>query len=292
MTRVALWAAVAVMVTAALTPIQSAQEAAQVFRTSTDVIWVNVAVRAGSSAVPGLTTADFELLDNGVAQKIEAVAIEEVPVDLTLVLDTSGSTVAVINRFKTEAEQIAAMLRPRDRVRLLSVSTQIQEVFGWTPAGERLRVETLQAGGATPIHDALLLSLSRAPVEGRRELIVAFTDGFDTLSIVRPSALVEAATRSDAVLHVVLADPTGALPPTLRSLRAAAEVSGGDLHGPNYGDATEAFKRVFDDFRQSYVLRYTLMGVDRKGWHNVTVNLTKPVQKRYTLRARRGYFGG
>ena len=292
MMRASALAAVVAVVTVGLTPTQSVEQSAQIFKASTDVIWVNVAVRAGSNAVPGLTTSDFELLDNGVRQNIEAVAIEEVPVDLTLVLDTSGSTVSIINRFKTEAEQIAAMLRPRDRVRLVSVSTEIKEVFPMTPAGERLKVDALQAGGATPIHDALLLCLARAPVEGRRELVVAFTDGFDTLSIVAPSTLVEAATRSDAVLHVVLADPTGALPPTLRSLRAAAEVSGGELHGPGYGDAAEAFKRVFDDFRQSYVLRYTLTGVDRTGWHNVTVNLTKPVHKRYTLRARRGYFGG
>ncbi len=276
----------------ALIVLASAPGSAQVFRTSTDVVSVNVTVRAGRSPVRGLTSADFELLDNGVRQTIDAISIEEIPIDLTLVLDTSGSTAAVIDRFKAGAHGLSAMLRPRDRVRLISVSTMVVEIFGLTPAGLPLPVEGLQARGTTSLHDALLLSLARPSPEGRRQLVIAFTDGFDTTSILPGQGLVAAASRSDAALHIVLAGGVG-LPPTMRSLRAAAEVSGGELYTrAEFADVTEAFRSVFDDFRQSYVLQYTLAGVDRRGWHDLTVNLTKALGRRYTLRSRRGYFGG
>src|SRR6266704_3614947 len=39
------------------------------FRTTTDVVTVDVAVRSGGSSVPGLTAADFALFDNGVRQR-------------------------------------------------------------------------------------------------------------------------------------------------------------------------------------------------------------------------------
>jgi hypothetical protein len=52
----------------------------------------------------------------------------------------------------------------------------------------------------------------------------------------------------------------------------------------------KTFKRVLDDFRQSYVLRYSPAGVVSRGWHRVRVEV--PAQPSYTIRARSGYFGG
>lgn len=265
----------------------------QVFRATTDSVSVDVAVRHGSKPIKGLTSADFELMDNGVRQSIDAMSIEAVPIDLTLLLDASSSTAPVIDRFKANAEKIAAMLRSGDRVRLVAFSTEVTEVFPLTAAGERLPVGRLVSHGATSLHDALLLSLVRGPTDGHRQLVVAFSDGIDTTSVVGPSTLASIASRSDSVLHLVLSGYPGSLPATAGSLRAAAEATGGTLHDPGeFRDAVEAFQRLFEDFRQSYVLRYTLSGVDRQGWHDISVRVTAAVGHRYSVRARRGYFGG
>ena len=50
------------------------------------------------------------------------------------------------------------------------------------------------------------------------------------------------------------------------------------------------FKKVFDDFRTSYVLRYTPTGVEPGRWHDLKVEL--PNQRGVTIRARQGYHGG
>ena len=51
-----------------------------------------------------------------------------------------------------------------------------------------------------------------------------------------------------------------------------------------------AFKSIFDDFRQSYVLRYSQSGVKGAGWHAIAVVV--PAAKDATIRARQGYYGG
>ncbi len=267
--------------------------APQVFRAATDVVEVDVAVRAGKTPVKGLTAADFELLDNGVRQSIDAIVIEEVPVDLTLILDVSPSTISVVDRFRARAQQIVAMLREKDRARLITFATDIVEVVPYRVGGEALKDSRISAGNTTSLHDALLLALVQPPTHGRRRLVVAFTDGVDTASVVDAATVSAVATRAESVLHIVLAGYPGSPPPTAKALRTAAEETGGDLHLPGeFDDAVDGFKRVFEDFRQSYVLRYTLSGVPRYGWHDVAVKLTRLTEKRYTVRAKRGYFGG
>ena len=52
---------------------------------------VSVSVLAAGVPVAGLSSSDFELLDDGVPQKIGAVSVESQPVDVSLLLDLSGS---------------------------------------------------------------------------------------------------------------------------------------------------------------------------------------------------------
>jgi len=268
------------------------------FRSTTDVVSIEVSVRAGRSAVTDLKASDFQLLDNGVPQRLDAVLYETVPIDVTLVLDASASTERVIDRFKANARQVTDMLRPSDRVQLVAVSTDVIRVVPDPPASHVLPLDRLRAAGGTSIHDALLLALVAREDPQRRALVIAFTDGEDTTSVTDTSTLAATAARSDGVLHVVLApsqagQPAAALSAPLEALRDAAETTGGALYPPGaYGDAVDAFKRVLDEFRRSYVLRYTLHGVPREGWHDVIVSVQRVSPARLTVRARRGYFGG
>jgi hypothetical protein len=74
-------------------------------------------------------------------------------------------------------------------------------------------------------------------------------------------------------------------------LAEAAERTGGRVHAPIFGGSlVRMFEQVFDDFRTSYILRYTPAGVRPDGWHDLKVEV--PSQPRATIRARRGYIGG
>ena len=76
----------------------------------------------------------------------------------------------------------------------------------------------------------------------------------------------------------------------LDRLSETAQLTGGTVRHTGVGEPiVESFKRAFEDFRESYVLRYTATGVPAGGWHNVRVEVLN--QPKYVIRARRGYFG-
>jgi hypothetical protein len=83
----------------------------------------------------------------------------------------------------------------------------------------------------------------------------------------------------------------GAEPGGKARLREAAELTGGEAHDRFFGrpDPVDAFEGIFDDFRTSYVLRYTPVGVEPGGWHVIEVRV--PIAPDATIRARRGYYG-
>lgn len=256
-------------------------QVSQVFRSTTEVVLVDVLVREGNRPVRNLTAADFIVYDSGAPQRIDQVSVEQLPIDLTLLLDTSGSTKAVAEQFRRGANRVAAMLGPDDRVRLMAFATEVAEL---SPLGRALPAPgaTIQPpSGGTSLNDALLLTMARRTDPGRRHLIVTFTDGEDTTSVSQPVDVTSGARMSESLLHLVVPAES-----RVRPLNEAIEISGGAVT-PLSGDAVDALKRIFDDLRQSYLLRYTPTWKSLPGWHSLSVRVAK---SGVTVRARRGYY--
>jgi hypothetical protein len=156
---------------------------------------------------------------------------------------------------------------------------------------------------------------------------MAYTDGDDASSISNPAALLDVARLSDAVIHVIvpvenaaaksqatngpstrirtpdsLIDQAasrgslgvttgGGLFPNEGTFTELTSRTGGRVFVVDYGEsASSAFKRVMDEYRTSYVLRYSRDGVAATGWHDLAVRIKKA--GRYEVRARKGYWGG
>ena len=271
-----------------------------VFRSGVDVISVEVSVRDKRTPVLDLAAADFSLTDNQVPQRVETVSIEAVSIDVSLVIDTSGSAKDAMGRLKADVQKIANLLRSIDRLRVVTFDRDVHELLPMQPPSDHVALAGLTANGGTSLNDAMAYALMwPAPVD-RRHLVVVFTDGEDSTSVLEDSAVPALASRADAVLHAVLFRPTvpaidrhmGIPRPPMASAAAlfdAAARTGGDAI--TLDDAVAAFRTIFGDFRQSYLLRYTLQGVPRKGWHDISVRVTRAAGERYTVRARKGYFG-
>ena len=213
---------------------------------------VNVSVRAGNVPVTGLTAADFVVTDSGVRQTIENVSVEAVPIDVTLILDTSGSAARAIGRLIADARTIAGLLRRSIVSSLLSIDTYVNQLLPLQPAANI----TWPAGSpstAQLVDDALVAGMI-APVDiDRRHLIVALTDGVDTTSVLDAGdGPQDVASRSEAVLHIVHFALEAAAPPVprnwlahrdsdLKTLTDAAERTGGLFHmSGNAGDGAVA----------------------------------------------------
>jgi VWFA-related protein len=310
----------------------------QTFRAGTDVVMVDVSVRDGNRVVTGLTAADFVLTDNGVRQKIENVEATSVPIDVTLVVDVSGNpgmawrTAAKASEIaagvQREVSQVAGILRPADRLRLVTIDRYVRQVWPFLTVNALPPVRQLEVDGLASTYDALAAVLLHPVGPDRRHVVIARTKGVDTMSAVNAGALGAIAAKSDARFHLVLMETAlsndgearawqcreiGQCWPTVRSwiphknwliddgefhritnngllVKAGVEATGGAWHqaaGLSVPSLTGAFKATFDDFRSSYMLRYTPQGVTRSGWH--TIKVTLPERRSLDVNARRGY---
>ena len=276
-----------------------------IFRSTTATVSVNVSVKRGNSVVANLAAGDFRLTDNGVPQTVESVSIESVPIDVTLFLDTSGSTAGKLDEMRTDVQAIVKLLRPVDRLRLLTIGDAVYPSVPWVAGGTKVDASFGAVGGISLIHDALLIGLLHRPETGRRHLVVGMTDRQDCGSVIPSALLLELAGRSEAVMHLVDYSGGGgdsnyrvrACSPRARSngdqvIVAAAVRTGGALHTQSRwfraSSIARAFRTVFDEFRQSYILRYSPTGVSGRGWHAISV--TVPKAKDATIRARQGYY--
>jgi hypothetical protein len=289
------------MVAAVVTTAIQGQER-PVFQSRAAAVAVDVSVADGRRVVAGLTAADFELRDNGVVQTIETTSLEAIPFDLTLVVDTSGSLDRqTTDQFRADVAVIAKMLNPQDRFRLVTFATTGTDAFGWLPGAVAPPLGKIAAGGATAFYATLGAVLARRTSPGRRHLVVAMSDGFDTVSALDEGDLQHLAGVGDAVLHIILRRqslaPEGNWgwvprvgPGDTGALRRAAESTGGRLREVNpEASLLEEFRAALAEFRTSYLLWYTPQGVAPTGWHTIDVRLKAG---RYELRARRGYDAG
>jgi VWFA-related protein len=275
------------------------------FRTDTRTVFVDVSVKKGNTPVRGLRSTDFTLHDNGIPQQIDALAIGDVPIDVSLVIDASGSTAQALGEMTRSLAEIAAMLRVDDRFRVLAIGHSVYQVVDWTKAGQPTgEIEMWPISGISLVYDAVYAAARHAVAPGRRHLLVALTDGEDHCSIVKPSDLKDLAGRTETAVHWVpmrganvfrggRAICSGGVPADPRVLGALVDETGGTVHsgllGSGIGNSpVKAFKRVLDDYRQSYVLRYVPRDVTGPGWHRLVVQVPSG---RYTIRARAGYFG-
>jgi VWFA-related protein len=265
------------------------------FRSVTGAVPVQVSVRQGRSYLRDLTAADFELYDNGVRQDVTAVAADALLTDVTLVVDTSGSVIRSLNRFKSDVKKIAGELRDGEQVRLLTFDSDVHEIAPMQDASEKIDVDRVRSGDMTSLNDALLFALARAPRPDRRHVVFLFTDGYDNASVTGYGALPELAARADAVLYIALVKITGvpdAYPTrSMEALRSAASRTGGVFFPPadDGVDVVDAFRRALDSFRHGYVVYFTPKDAT-PGWHTLSVKLARPGT--YDVQARQGYFGG
>jgi VWFA-related protein len=296
-----------------------------VIKVRTDLVTVQVAVESGGVPVTNLTASDFEVTDDRVPQSIDMLDAGDVPVDLSIVLDTSGSMRRAVEGLKSDTQAIAAMLQPHDRFRLITFARGATEVFRFQAPSAEVDVTRVSAVGGTALFDAVALAMITPRELDHRHLVVVLTDGEDNSSVLRSDALENLSKHTDAVLYAAVIPPLpgpGASrptpqpltppgidfrtyqPPTARHaewnpymlrpgddrpLRLAVENTGGIWHQVRTIERAPAgVKQALDWFRSAYILRYRATGVPAAGWHSIDVAVKR--QGNYTVRARKGYF--
>ena len=259
---------------------------AQTFKSRVDSVRLDALVVANRQPVLGLSADDFEVRDNGVLQKVTLLGTGSLPLDVILVLDMSGSLPAErLEALRAAAGTLLAALESDDRAALATFSYEIHRAQALTSdfASVRRGLERVKPSGGTALVDAMYAAIGMNDPGERRGLMIVFSDGIDTASWLQPTAVIGAAQRSEITIYAV----STAMPAhTPALLREVTEETGGKLLEVDSASLATAFTRVLNEFRQRYVLSYTLPGTAAEGWHRIEVRVKK---RNAVVKARPGY---
>ena len=271
-------------VIAALLAAQVASVPQTTFRSGVEVVELDVSVTRGGVPVAGLTARDFALTDNGAAQEVASVTLEQLPLSVTMVLDTSQSVAGERLRHLVQAGTgLTAALHRDDRAALVTFSHAVDLRVAMTGDLTAIRdaLGAMNGNGATALRDAVHLALQLQPRDQTRPLVLLFTDGHDTASWLTEDAAIDSARRAGVVIHVVRVESD-------TFLDKLTQISGGrSWSATSDRQLQELFTRALDEMRARYLLTYTPRSVRQPGWHELKVKLKSGGAD---VTARRGYF--
>jgi VWFA-related protein len=243
------------------------------FAARAEGVLVDVEVTRGGKPVQGLTTADFTLRDNGVLQTIDVSNASSGPINTVLALDTSASTVGQrLTDLTAAGRAFVADLRSGDRAALITFNHLVQPVLPLTedlPAVSAA-LGRLTPGGNTALLDSVYTSLVTTQDAIGATLIVVYTDGVDTASWLDGDELIDAASRSNAVVDAVVARSAHAYPEVKRVVDATA---GAIVEINPKSDLAREFSRLLSDFRHRYLVTFTPTGVAAGGYHRLELHV-------------------
>ncbi len=157
--------------------------------------------------ISGLNQKDFQIFENGVAQKIEYFQSVEQPFTVVLMIDVSPSTAYKINEIQDAAIAFVTQLRRDDKVIVISFDERVNVLSQATNNRAVLRNAIMQAqfGDGTSLYEAVDFTINRQlrSIEGRKAVVI-FTDGVDTTSRrANYQSTVKQAEELDALIYPI-----------------------------------------------------------------------------------------
>jgi Ca-activated chloride channel family protein len=313
-------AAVAVAVALLVAGPARAQDGDDTVQLKSDLVVVPVAVRHGDGGtVMDMRQDEFALTEDGTAREIAFFNRDTAPVDVVLLVDSSGSVDGVLDVIQAAALSFAKQLRPEDSFSIVAFNERPVILLDWShdlKAGAAA-LRSIEPEGSTALYGSVVAAVyerfEERPADHRRALVV-LTDGDDTISSVTSREAARAALAHDASVYVVsisrivssiyegVATNRGVPQVKRDEYRAAlnrirraesrleylADQTGGRVLYPSGpGTLSKAYGEVGDEIRSRYLLGYYPPEDLTKGFHSIAVETHR---KDVRVHARQGYF--
>ena len=247
--------------------------------------------------VPDLKPADFQIYENSKLQQIALFGKEaDQPLQLCLLFDSSAS---IATELKTQQEAaiefLGQILRPVDRVSILQVSGEVNELVRASHHLEKLSnsIRSIKPGGGTSLYDAIYLASEILAQSRGRKVVVVISDGTDTTSHVQLKDCLRKTQNSEAVVYALVVQPIKSEPGRNlggeHAMNYLAEKTGGRFFKVDSAESVRSsFAKISDELRTQYSLGYypQTRGVDEE-FRRIEIRVTNPS---YIVRAREGYF--
>ena len=286
-------------------PAAGQQPALPRFSGGVEVVNLNVSVSdTRGHYLTDLDKPDFSILENGVQQTLSVFRRDDVPISLSVLIDTSASMAENMTLARAAAKRLVRTLRPMDAGQVMQFNERAAVLQDFTPEVAALEsaIDKTRASGDTALHTAVYVALKDLARRGRGELqrraIVLLSDGEDTVSTVTDDQVLELARRSEISVYAISLGRPG--PAVLARTDAARNVhflttlardTGGQIFLASVAsDLEPIYARIADELRAAYTIGYVPQDDRKDGqWRRIVV-LT-PTRGSVLVRHRLGYYG-
>jgi VWFA-related protein len=257
--------------------------------------------------VTGLRQDDFQVYEDGQLQEITNFSAESnLPITLGILLDTSGSEYFMLSAEKEAGSRfLARVMRKGDLSMIMSFDTDIDLLADFTEdrgmldrAINRAQINAPSGGitpgplpssgsGGTNFYDAVYLAAhDKLSGEAGRKAIIVLTDAEDTGSKLRLQDAIEAAQRTDTVVHILLVAADGGDQSVAK--RLTDETGGRTIVVRNEKNLEQAFDQISEELRNQYTVGYYPSNKARDGsYRKIKMEMKN---KDYSALTRRGYY--
>jgi Ca-activated chloride channel homolog len=274
------------------------------FTAAVDVVSLNVTVTDPTAHyLTDLEPDAFTIFEDGVKQDILYFNRTNLPMALSLLVDTSASMEDKMNIVQEAASGFARRIRKQDLAQIIDFDSRAEITQPFTnevPLLEKAIRQTI-AGGSTALHNAIYIALKelkkvKAAVadDVRRQAIVVLSDGEDTSSLIGFEEVLDLAKRSEVAIYTIGirgrdANATKGFKEAEYVLRTLAQETGGRPFFPSHVDELSGvYSQIADELSSQYSIGYTSKNPKRDGaWRRIVVRVNRPNAQ---ARTKQGYY--
>ncbi len=255
-----------------------------------DVVQIIATVVDGSGHfVTGLPQSAFHIEEDGKPQKVSHFGAEDVPLELVVACDVSGSMTPAMPRLKAAVKEFLGAVPTRDQVTLIGFNDSI---FALTrrqidPAERIKAVDRLAPWGATALYDVILRGVDMLGKQPGRRAMIVFSDGEDQGSHASMADVERRLQASDVTLYMI-GQGRGVEVEALKGVmqRLVEPTGGRALFTDDIDQLHLKFSDLLEELSNQYLLGYESTNTKRDdSFRKITVR----VDGQSRVRARQGY---
>ena len=255
-------------------------EEEEIIRIDTELVNLNVrVVDRNNRPINNLNTADFNIFEDNVPQRIEFFSRSEVPTNYSLVIDNSGSLRPQIYEVIEASKIIVSTNRSGDETSVIrfvsSEKIEILQDFTDSQVDLDYALDNMYVeGGRTAIIDAVYLAVQKIsqyeasnPNDRKRRALILVSDGEDVKSYFSQKQLFDLLRETDVQIYAVgfikdLDDRGGFISKSDQSkaksfLEGLATETGGKAYFPNAVSELDGIAReIASEMRMQYSIGY------------------------------------
>jgi Ca-activated chloride channel family protein len=251
-------------------------------------------------SVSGLDKNNFEVFEDGVAQRIETFSHEDVPVTVGLVVDGSGSMRPKHNDVLSAAQTFALASNVSDEMFVVNFNERVSfglpddVPFTSKPAILQQALAQSPISGQTALYDAMAASLNQLKRGTRdKKVLIVISDGGDNASSrSNLKQILTLAVESNAVIYTIgLFDETD-LDKNPGALKQIAHATGGEFFQPEtIREVVPLCAQIARDIRNQYTIAYTPTNAAQDGaFRAIQVRAKSSGHDHLVVRTRPGYY--